>query len=413
MDVVASVQSANKAQKKWQELSTQERVLLLQKWIVLIEKELELLVQFDHEDSGISLESSKILCANAIQQFKSFLNYSPKIQADATHFQVLSPVGIVGLITDWQQSFLILLENLAASLCCGNLVIIYPSEFAMRSALKITELSVEAGIPAGVLGVLLGRGEELAIHLCEHPGIKHLRFYGDNALGEKLHKIAVENQKRIVSYMGVNNAAIVFSDAEARASVQTILELSFNFHLHGRNRVNRVLIQEKFLNEFKTEFDLQIEKLDSEKIGPLPDPSLKEKFAAYLEQSKKDRAKIHTSKSGSVPLTVYDDLTNCSTLHQQNLSGPILFLQSFKYAADLPKVLNSGSFAYRAYVWTNDLARIHKLSQQLEVSQILFNPKEFAEPNLSSENLKQSGYGHNGMQSLFEFNLNRRVISLS
>lgn len=410
MDVVACVQSAHKAQKKWQETALAERIQILIALKLLIVRHIEVFIQFEHEDSGIPIEAARKLCEEALKKLTAVLDYTPPLSAQGASFQVVSPLGIIGLITDWQQSMVVVLENLSASLLCANLVILYPSEFAIRSVLKIAELASEAGLPNGVFNVLLGRGDGVSVDLCEHPGIKHLRFYGDNITGEKLHKIAAENNKRLTSYMGVNNAAVVFADADIKASTQKIIELCFEFHLHGRSRINRVLVQEKILKEFKTEFDLQLASFDVTKVGPLPSLQLKAEFESYLDQSKKDRAKIHDTHP---QLTVYDDLTNCSTLHQQNLFGPILFLQSFKYAVDLPKVLGSGAFAFRTYIWTQDLSRIHKLSAQVEVSQIFFNPGDvFISQELISENLKQSGYSQNGIEALFEFNLNRRLIRI-
>ena len=422
MDVVAAVQSANKAKKKWQETSAQERKRLLKRLGELIQEHFDLFIQYECEDSGIPLEASRKLCKKAVENYQECIEFEKrfdlKSRQSVTQFQLSSPVGVVGIVTDWQQSFLVILENLAISLTCANLVILNPSEFGMRSALKLAELAVLAQIPAGVFNVLLGRGESLAVHLVEHPGIKHVRFYGENSVGEKLHKLAAENQKRMTSVMGVNNTAIVFSDSNLKESIDKILELGCEFHLYGRNRINRILVQEKILEAFKLEFGEQLAGLNKSVIGPLPSVQLTQQFESYLAQSKIDRAKVYLSMSlnseNQVPLTIYEDLTNCSTLHQQDLIGPILFLQSFKYAVDLAKVLNSGTYASTAYIWTNDIVRIHKISQQLELARIFFNPRAALvnEDSLYSTILKQSGLGSDGREALFDFNLNTRTVQI-
>lgn len=428
LDVVASVQAANKAQKKWQELPRQERILVLRHFAYLISENIELFSKMESEDLGIPLEAARKICQRALLNCHQCLNLNLGLGFQSQNlnmqFQLNSPVGIVGIMTDWQRPFAVILENLAASLACGNLIILYPCEFSIRSTLKLAELAIQAQIPAGVFNVLIGRGEDLAIHIAEHPGIKYLRFYGENTLGEKIHKLAAENQKRIFLSLGANNVAILFADSQLETSVQKILALGLEFHLYGRNRINRILVQEKFLAEFKVEFKSQIEALVdqdmlSAKIGPLPNKLLKNRFETYIEQSKKDRAKVYfsqtitsASESCHVPLTIYEDLTNCSTLHQQDLVGPILFLQSFKYFTDLPKILNSGAYAGSAYVWTKDLSRIHKIAQQLEVSKIIFNSDSFGAEIFSSISLKQSGLGQNGLEGLMEFNLNRKLIQI-
>ncbi len=421
LDVVASVQAANKAKKKWQETSLGERREILKKLAHLIQTHLHLFATYESEDSGIPLTASSELCAQALKVFLKAIDFNASLElasgSKEVQYQIHSPVGILGIMTDWQQSFAVILKNLAVSLACSNLVILYPSEFGMRSALKLAELAIQAGVHPGVFNVLTGRGEELANHLVEHPGIKYLRFYGNNNLGEKLYLLAAENQKRMATYLGVNNTGVIFSDCDLRSAIQSVLKLGTQFHLYGRNRINRILVQEKILDDFKKEFNLQLAEIKTSLMGPLPNAELKTQFDSYLDQSKKDRAKIYFNlevnrDSYEAPLTIYEDLTNCSTLHQQDLIGPILFFQSFKYAVDLPKVLNSGVYASTIYVWTKDLVRIQKISQQLDVAKLFFNPKLRSNADLTSTNLKQSGFGKNGLSALFDFNLNSKFVQI-
>ena len=425
MDIVAAVQAGNNAQRKWQELTTASRILLLENFGQLIEENLEVFIRFESEDQGSSPQVAKKLCLYAIQNFYKCLKFQPESQylsqKNMSQFQVHSALGLTGLILDWQQSFAVLLANLAMSLRCGNLVILQPSELSMRSSLKLAELAIQAKILDGVFNVILGRGDAISIAMLEHPGVKYLAYYGESSRGEMLHKLAAENHKRLHSFLGVHNAAIAFADCDLKGCISKILELGLELHYYGRNRINRILVQEKILKEFKQELINQIEaRIEdgslAEMIGCLPINEFNVRFINYIKKSEKDRAKILIRKdfkdSTQMPLVIYEDLTNCSTLYQEDLLGPILFLQSFKYAADLPKILNSGAFGGTTYIWTNDIIRSHKLGGQIDSSRIIFNFKTLELEEFASQNIKQSGTGMNGIAALFDFNINRKSISI-
>ncbi len=345
---------------------------------------------------------------------------SPELETSVMsekEYHIKTPVGLVGLILDDQQALLNICENLAAALACKNLVLLYPSESSIRISLKLAELAVEAGLPGGVLNVLLGRGKQLAENILEHPAIKYIRFYGDNELGEKLGKLAAENNKRLFMSLGANNAAIAFADCNLQSSVAEILALALRFHFYGRNKINRILVQEKILKEFKLELKNQFDHFSLE-LGPLHNETEKANFGSYILHSKKDRAKVFLGDSEQslasagyrVAPIIYEDLTNCSTLHQESLHGPILFLQSFKYAHELGKILNSGAYAYRVYIWTEDPSRKHKLVQQIEVSEIFFNSSQAVQAELAHSSLKNSGFGEEGIEALFDFNLHKKLV---
>jgi acyl-CoA reductase-like NAD-dependent aldehyde dehydrogenase len=423
LDVVASVQTANVAQKKWQETSFQSRKLILERFAELILESFKDFVQIDCEDSGIPVEDANHLLRLAHQSFLKLIQLEPGSQniydTRATEYQMCTSVGIVGVIVGHEQAILHILENLAVSLSCANLVILHPHESSIRLALKLAELALAAGLPSGALNVILGSGDDLAQNIVEHPSIKHIRFYGSNSLGEKLYKSAVENNKRLFMSLGANNAAIIFSDCNLTSVVSDVLSLALRFHFYGRNKVSRILIQEKCYPDFKTEFRKQIESPNL-KIGPLPGEIEKAKFESYQLQSKKDRAKVlfseltfSTPHGGfHVQPMIFEDLTNCSTLHQEDLVGPIIFLQTFKYAHELGKVLNAGAFAHRAYIWTDDQVRFQKLAQQVEASEIFLNFQSAAQSELSHTTFKSSGLGSEGHQAMFQFNLHQKVIRM-
>ncbi len=426
LDIVLSVQSAHLAQKKWQETSFENRRQILKNFASLISESVQELAQMAEDDSGIPFEDAKKLLQLGHQRFLSLIQNDPVGQsfynAKAGEYHVYGPVGIVGVIIGPEQAALHLLENLGVSLSCANLVILNPHESCIRISLKLAELASAAGLPAGVFNVILGQGEELSQNMVEHPGIKYLRFYGTNALGEKLSKIAAENNKRLFMSLGANNAAIVFSDSNLVQVVQQVLSLGLRFHFYGRNKINRVLIQEKYLLEFKAEFKKQFEQLNfkmgNSKLGPLSTSDEKIQFEFYQSQSKQDRAKVfigdlgldHSAKGFYVEPIIFEDLTNCSTLHQENLVGPIIFLQSFKYAHELGKILNSGAFAHRAYIWTDDQVRFQKIIQQIDSSEIFLNWQSPEQSELSHSTLKSSGLGSEGLEAMFEFNLQKKLV---
>jgi len=445
LDIVASVQAAHKAQKRWQEMGSQERKLILNRFAELILKNKDLLAQLESEDSGMPIGFSQQLCLQAHHKFLRCIEHQFEshsncvVAADRSQsttsleYIISSPVGIMGIITDWQQSILTICENLAASLACANTLILHPSEFSIRSALKLAEISIEAGVPPGVINVLLARGDEFAELIVEHPAIKHIRFYGENAVGEKLYKSAAENNKRIFLSLGANNAAIVFQDCDLVEAVKNSLDLTLGFHFFGRKKINRVFIQEKILNDFKSELTSQLasrmapQNFDNS-MGPMPCAHLKSRFDAYIAQSKLDRAKVFFEgsenevsvlfqrtqlKSDFLALPIiYEDLTNCSTLHQESLVGPILFIQSFKYAHELSKTLGSSPFANCVYIWTEDITRIYKLGSQLDVGCVYVNSLPSNQDQFSHTILKNSGLGDDGIKALFDFNLYKKLISI-
>ena len=439
LDVVKAIQAAYKAQEEWAKLPLETRSRHILRWADLIEAMSEEFARIESEDVGTPLELARSQnVPMAVQSLRFYATRALHLQNAAAEsdgkvlaYTSREPMGVVGVVTSWSLPLQVLLGRVGAALISGNAVVCKPSELASRSAYELAQLMGEAGLPAGVCNIVFGRGEVVGQTLCSHPGVRALAFVGSNETGEKVAKSVAPQFRRMNLQMGGKNAAIVLSDCDLKRAVLGTVRSSFLAQGQLPWTTSRIFVQETLYNEFCELFVKEVGELGigdpldkSTFIGPLISKWHRERVERGLRSAIQEGAKVLTAE-GELHLpervkdgyflrpTVLSDLSNCSDLHQTELLGPVVTVQSFKYPHEAVKRANSTPYGLAASLWTQDITKAHRLAQSLKVGQVWINSWMNRDPRLPTGGMKTSGVGYEGGDALLDFFSESKTISVN
>ena len=332
-------------------------------------------------------------------------------QGDGEHLSLVvrEPLGVVAAIVPWNFPMQMAAWKLAPILAAGNSVIIKPASLTPLSLLKITELSKEAGIPDGVLNVVLGSGSVVGNALAEHPKIEALTFTGSTEVGKRLLvQSGQTNAKRIFLEMGGKNPCIIMPDVKDldHAAAEAVNAVFWNM---GENCTSnsRLLVHRDIKEEFvklvveKTEALRTGDPLDpGNNLGALVETPHMEKVLGYIETAKREGGKLLTggerilTETGGnfIAPTVFDNITPDMTIARDEIFGPVLGIMEFGTEEEAVRIANDTVYGLQASLFTDDLSTAHRVSRMLQAGTISVNC--YAEGDIGTPfgGFKQSGF---------------------
>lgn len=428
LDVVSAIQAASKAFKDWSEMKGIERSQILTKVADVVEKNLDVLAKAETEDVGKPIELSRSLdiprVAWNFRFFASKILHKHEMASDmdgeAINYVLRQPVGVAGLISPWNLPLYLLSWKIAPALAFGNTVVCKPSEFTSKTAFLFGQMLNEAGVPKGVCNIVFGKGDPAGSYLVKHPGVPLISFTGGTATGQKIQEMAAGNVKRLSLELGGKNATIVLKDADLGKMIPQIARSSFlnsgEICLCG----SKILVQEDIYEEFTEKFVEHVKTLKvgdpREKdtfMGPLVSRAHFDKVQSLIEVARKDGGKFLMGGTPEVPAalkngyyinpTIIDDLTHCSELHQTEIFGPVVTINSIKYPHDAVKWANNSPYGLSASVWTKNLTLAHKIAADLKVGTVWVNTWLKRDLRMPFGGAKASGLGREGGEHSMDF----------
>lgn len=429
VDVVAAIKAAQAAFAGWSKSKAADRAALLNRIADLVDQRADELALAETQDVGKPLELSKTLdIARVAWNFRFFASailhkteMASDMDGEAINYVLRQPVGVAGLISPWNLPLYLLSWKIAPALACGNTVVCKPSEWTSKTAYLLGEILNQAALPKGVCNIVMGRGEPAGSYLVQHPGVPLISFTGGTATGQKIQTMAATHVKRLSLELGGKNATIVLKDADLPKVVPQIARASFlnqgEICLCG----SRILVQEEIYPEFLKQFKEHVETLtvgDPQEsgtfMGPLVARAHYDKVLSLLEQAKKDGGKVvaggekpelnNKIKNGFyLRPTVIDDLTQCSEIHQTEIFGPVVTVNSFKYPHDAVKWANNTPYGLSASIWTKNLTLAHKLAADLKVGTVWVNTWLKRDLRMPFGGAKASGIGREGGEHSLDF----------
>ncbi len=396
-DVDAAVAAARAAFRgEWHYLSPDRRKVVLLAFADEILKNREELALLDCIEMGmpISMALANVgVAADYIQYYgeladKIYGEIAPTDQANTLAMTQLEPRGVVGVISPWNYPLLTAVLAIGPALAAGNAVISKPSEQAPSSALKLAEIAMKAGLPAGTLNVVPGCGVSAGTALAKHMDVDKMHFTGSTATGRQLMVYSGQsNGKPVMLEAGGKSPQIVFGDAVDIEGLGAALAHSA-FTNTGQLCVarTRLLVHESVKDQVielvraatKETFTTGDTFDESVNFGPLSSRKQYERVTGFMEVGENDGADLQMLETSGqvpesgfyIPPSMFASARNDMRVAQEEIFGPVMAIISFKTEAEAIALANGVCYGLAATAWTRDIGRARRLARDLEAGRV-------------------------------------------
>ncbi|RJG56193.1 aldehyde dehydrogenase family protein [Sphingobium terrigena] len=427
-DVDAAVKAARAALPGWRALAGDKRRDLMFRAAALFEQTMMELATLSVIENGSIMRAAPFVAVDAAQKFRYFGGWADKIQGctvptwggPAHDYVAYEPYGVVGAIVPWNGPLFAATMVLAPALAAGNCIVLKAPELAPWAVMRLGELLLEAGFPAGVINVVAG-GADVGAAMVAHPGIDKIQFVGSGATAKTVLRNAAETLKPCGLELGGKSAVIVFADADLQEAARR--GLSGGVSANGQGCVNgtRLLVQRPIYEQYLQMLGAMAAHVlvgdpfdKTVVLGPVISLPALHRIAGMIDAAKANGARVvagGTRLEGDhaegyfLPLTILADVSPDDHIAREEIFGPVLTVTPFDSEEEAIAIANDSDFGLGGYIHTQNLRRAHHVASQLDAGQIQVNASgEAMTPCVPFGGMKQSGYGRLGGEAgLHEF----------
>jgi betaine-aldehyde dehydrogenase len=424
--VNAAVAAAKQAQPAWAAMTGAERARILNRAAALLRARNEELAQLETRDTGKPIQETRVVdVASGAECFEYFAALAQSLSGEhvdlgptAFGYTRREPLGLVAGIGAWNYPLQIACWKAAPALACGNAMIFKPAELTPFSAVKLQEILLEAGLPAGIFQVVQGFAETGRL-LTRHRDIRKVSLTGEVGTGKAVMSDAAQNLKHVTLELGGKSPLIVFADATIDNAVSGALLA--NFYSSGQVCSNgtRVFVHRSIKAAF---LERLVKRVNAMRIGDPLDPQTQvgaliseqhmHKVLSYIERGRSEGARLLTGgsrvTSGAlargffVAPTVFDNCRDDMAIVREEIFGPVMSVLDFEDEREVIERANATDFGLAAGVFTNDLTRAHRVIAQLQAGTCWINQYNVTPIELPFGGVKLSGLGRENGRAAIE-----------
>ncbi|EIE49972.1 aldehyde dehydrogenase [Salipiger aestuarii] len=433
-DVDAAVTAARAAFDggDWSRLSAAERGRLMLKLSALILEHAENLAQLETADNGKPIVQARADMQVTARYFEFYGGAADKVHGEIIPFQPgynvevqREPHGVTGHIIPWNYPAQMFGRSVAPALAMGNATVLKPAEDACLTALRIGELSVQAGFPPGALNIVTGRGDVAGKALSEHRGIDFISFTGSPEVGVMIQTAAARNFIGCTLELGGKSPQILFEDADLDAAIPVVVKALIQNGGQTCSAGTRALVHRSLWDgvvaRLKTAFE-GIEASASDEsavLGPLISEKQKRRVEGYIDSADAPliaRGGIadDAPKGGFyVAPAIFGPCAPEARIAQEEVFGPVLAMIPFDTEAEAIAIANGTDYGLVAAIWTRDGARQQRVAKALRCGQVFINGYGAGGGvELPFGGIRKSGHGREkGFAALLEFSHIKTVVN--
>ena len=431
-DLDEALEAAAKGFQTWKRVSAYERSKIMRKAANLLRERIELVATLMTMEQGKTLAEAKAEIHNGADTIDWFAEegrrtYGRVIPARAEgvyQLVVKEPVGPVAAFTPWNFPINQIVRKLSAALAAGCSIIVKAPEETPASPAELIRAFVDAGVPAGAIGLVYGDPAEISSYLIPHPVIRKISFTGSTVVGKQLAALAGLHMKRATMELGGHAPVIVFDDADVAVAAKVMASSKFRNAGQVCISPTRFLVQEGVYDAFVEAFVANAKRLkvgdgleSGVNMGALANPRRSTAMDVNLEDATKHGAKVRTGghrigeKGNFFEPTVVTELPNDARAMNEEPFGPMAIINPFKSFDDAVTEANRLPFGLAAYAWTKSAKTAQAIAAQVETGMMSINHVGLGIPEVPFGGVKDSGYGSEGGSEAIEPYLNPKFVT--
>ena len=429
-----AIETAHRAGKSWRRYTGKQRSAVLRRWFDLLMANQEDLGRILSAEQGKPLAEAQGEIAYAASFVEWFAEEAKRVYGDqipevtpGTRLTVRKePIGVCAAITPWNFPAAMITRKAGPALAAGCTMIVKPATQTPLTALALAALAEQAGIPAGVLQIVIGRSREIGATLCESPQVRKLSFTGSTEIGKLLMSQCAGNIKKVSLELGGNAPFIVFDDADLDKAVEGALIAKYRNNGQTCVCANRFLVQDGVYDAFAEKFAAAVDGMTvapgsepGAQLGPLIDAGAYESVNGMIDEALAGGAvratqrnvKVNDEKRFMNPV-VLTGATRDMSFYREEIFGPVAPLFRFSTVEEAIELANDTEYGLASYLYTSSIDTYINVSEQLEYGMVGVNTGLISNEVAPFGGIKSSGIGREGSKYGIEDYLEIKYVCL-
>ncbi len=433
-DVDKAAKAARKALESgpWASIDAAERGVLMFKLADLVASHADELAELESWNCGKTIADSRGDMQGVVNTLRYYAGWADKIEGRTVpvrgsflSYTLRQPVGVVGQIIPWNFPLLMLAWKWGPALACGNTIVMKPAEQTPLTALRVAELSAEAGFPPGVINIVNGLGETAGAAMCTHPEIDKIAFTGHVDTAKIIQKATADTLKRTTFELGGKSPNVIFADANMDDAVEGAFHA---IYFHGGQCCtagSRLFVEDKVRAEF---VDRLAAKAKQRKLGDPLDPATQQgpqvsqeqmdKILGYVALGEKQGAKLVTGghrlgdQGFFVEPTIFDNVKDEMAIAKDEIFGPVVSVLPFKKVDEVIERANRTNYGLAAAVWTKNIDKAHLFAKAVKAGTVWVNCYHVVDTTTPFGGFKMSGQGRENGEAALEHYTESKTVTV-
>ena len=403
-----AVARARDAFPAWRRVQPGERAALMRSVAAAVRGRAEQLARIEARNVGKPISDARGEVGMVADVFDYYAGAPERLLGETipvdggVDFTFREPLGVVGLITPWNFPIAIASWKLGPALAAGNTVVLKPAELTPLTAVELERIVVEAGVPEGVLNVVVGKGGVVGERLVEHPDVAKVAFTGSTEVGRRIAARAAETIKRVTLELGGKSANVIFADADLERAAAAAPMAVFGNAGQDCCARSRILVERSTLDSFMSALEEAVEAIavgdpldDATEMGPLISADQRSTVSSYVDGDAPVavRGSAPDGPGYWFPPTVLCPVSNDDRAAREEIFGPVACVIPFRDEREAIRLANDTIYGLSGSIWTRDGAKALRVARAIDTGVLSINSNTSVRVSTPFGGFKQSGTG--------------------